>query len=152
MPVAIATNTTPVVSAVRARWPQFVRVAEQRGFHAGHAVPITLRGRHLGALNLFLDRPRVLTDSDAAVTQSLAQVATIGIVQRRVLQRHAQPSGQFQRALAGRVLIEQAKGALAYQRDVSIDEAFTLLRENARRTGKRIRDVAEQIVNRRVFI
>lgn len=146
------TVETPRLSAVRGRWPRFVQVAEQRGFRAGHAVPITLRGRHLGALNLFLDRPSVLTDSDSAVAQLLAQVATTGIVQRRVLQRHAQPGGQFQRALAGRILIEQAKGALAYQRDVSIDEAFTLLRAYARRTGARIRDVAEQVVNRRATI
>jgi GAF domain-containing protein len=146
------TVETPNLTAARERWPVFVRVAEERGFRAGYAVPMTLRGQHLGAVNLFFDRPDALTDSDAAVAQALAQFATIGIVQRRTLQEHADRAAQLQHALDSRVLIEQAKGALAYQRSVSIDEAFKLLRQHARSTGSRIRDVAEQVVSRRLSI
>jgi GAF domain-containing protein len=143
---------TPDFDDFRDRWPAFVRVAEERAFRSGYAVPLTLRGQHLGALNLFFDRPNALTDSDAAVAQALAQFATIGIVQRRALRQHADRAAQLQHALDSRVLIEQAKGAVAFQRDVSIDEAFKLLREHARRSQGRLRDVAEQIVNRRISI
>jgi hypothetical protein len=146
------TVETPSLSAARQRWPDFVDVAEQRGFQAGYAVPLTLRGQHLGAMNLFFDRTDALTDADAAVAQALAQFATIGIVQRRSLQHHADRAAQLQHALDSRVLIEQAKGALAFQRSVSIDDAFKLLRDHARRTGTRIRDVAEQVVSRRLSI
>jgi GAF domain-containing protein len=134
------------IAEVTHRWPVFVRVAEERGFRSCHAVPLTLRGQHLGAMNLFFDQVGALTDPDAAITQALAQFATIGIVQRRALRQHAERAEQLQHALDSRVLIEQAKGALAYQRGVSIDEAFTLLREHARRHGARIRDIADQIV------
>jgi len=137
--------------AARERWPQFVLFAEQRGFRAGYAVPVTLRGQHLGALNLFLDRSAAFTDSDVAVAQALAQAATIGIVQRRALKWRADRF-TLQDALESRVLLEQAKGALAYRRGVSIDEAFKLLREHARRTGARLRDVSNQIVTIRALI
>ena len=135
----------------RERWPQFVLFAEQRGFRAGYAVPVTLRGQHLGALNLFLDRSAASTDSDAAVAQALAQAATIAIVQRRVGKQRADRF-TLQDALHSRILLEQAKGALAYRRGVSIDEAFKLLRDHARRTGARLRDVADQVVTLRASI
>jgi len=137
--------------AARERWPQFMRFAEQRGFRAGYAVPVTLRGQHLGALNLFLDRSAASTDSDAAVAQALAQAATIAIVQRRVGKQRADRF-TLQDALHSRILLEQAKGALAYRRGVSIDEAFKLLRDHARRTGARLRDVADQVVTLRASI
>jgi hypothetical protein len=146
------TVETPDLSAQHERWPVFALLAEQRGFRAGYAIPMTLRGHHLGAINLFFDRLDALTDRDASVAQALAQFATIGIVQRRALQDHADRAAQLQHALDSRVLIEQAKGALAYQRSVSIDEAFKLMRQYARRTNNRIRDVAEQVVTRRLSI
>jgi GAF domain-containing protein len=143
---------TPDVSASHGRWPIFARVAEQRGFRAGYAVPLTLRGQHLGAMNLFFDRTDAVTDRDAAVAQALAEFATIGIVQRRALQYHADRAAQLQHALDSRIVIEQAKGVLAFQRSVSIDEAFKLLRQYARNTNARIRDVAERIVYQRLSI
>jgi GAF domain-containing protein len=143
---------TPDVSASHGRWPIFAQVAEQRGFRAGYAVPLTLRGQHLGAMNLFFDRTDAVTDRDAAVAQALAEFATIGIVQRRALQHHADRAAQLQHALDSRVVIEQAKGVLAFQRSISIDEAFKLLRQYARNTGARIHDVAERIVYQRLSI
>ncbi|WP_229070455.1 ANTAR domain-containing protein [Actinoplanes sp. DH11] len=44
---------------------------------------------------------------------------------------------QLQSALTSRILIEQAKGAIAHAHDISVDEAFTLLRAYARHTNQR---------------
>ncbi|MEV8174109.1 ANTAR domain-containing protein [Microbacterium sp. NPDC079176] len=49
-------------------------------------------------------------------------------------------------------MIEQAKGALSFQRSVSIDDAFTILRRHARSVGGRLHDVAQQIVDRRLTL
>jgi hypothetical protein len=146
------TVETPSMDRAGNRWPTFVKVAAASGFRAGYAVPLILRGERLGALNMFFDRIEALTDQDAAVAQALTELATIGIVQRRTLQEHADLAAQLQHALDSRVLIEQAKGALSYQRNVPIDHAFKILRDRARGTNSRIRDVAEQIVNREIEI
>lgn len=143
---------TPDMAERADRWPTFVPVALQRGFRAGYAVPLMLRGERLGALNLFFDRVGALTDLDAAVAQALADFATIGIVQHRALRAHADRAAQLQHALDSRIVIEQAKGALSYQRGVSIDEAFRLLRQQARSANIRLHDVAEQIVARRLSL
>ena len=100
---------TPDVSAAEERWPIFVRVAEEREFCAGYAVPLLLRGQHLGAMNLFFDRTDAVTDRDAAISQALAEFATIGIVQRRALQHHADRAAQLQHALDSRVVIERRR-------------------------------------------
>jgi GAF domain/ANTAR domain len=140
------------LSGERERWPEFVEIAEQRGFKASFAVPLTLRGDHLGALNLFFDVVDPISDWDAVVAQTLAQVATAGIVQRRKHKERADRAVQLQQALNGRIIIEQAKGVLAFQHDVTIDHAFTLIRRHANEADAHISEIASQIVNRRLSI
>ncbi|MEV7608828.1 GAF and ANTAR domain-containing protein [Microbacterium sp. NPDC089320] len=134
------------------RWPEFAPLAVRRGLRSGYAVPLTLRGQRLGSLNLFFDRVGVVTDEDAAVAQALAEFATIGLVQHRALAERADRAAQLQHALDSRIVIEQAKGALSYQRGVSIDDAFLILRRHARATGSRLHDVALEIVDRRLTL
>jgi hypothetical protein len=78
------------------------------------------------------------------VAQALAEFATIGIVQRRVLEHHADRAAHLQHALDSRVVNAQAEGVLAFQRGSSSDEAFKLLRQYARHTNARIHDAAER--------
>jgi AmiR/NasT family two-component response regulator len=77
----------------------------------------------------------------------MAQVATIAVVQQRTIAEHADLAAQLQRALDARVLIEQAKGLVASRHGISIDAAYQLLRGQARREQRRLRDLAEQLVN-----
>ena len=77
-----------------------------------------------------------------STVQALADVATIGILQERAIRESDVARQQLQHALNSRVLIEQAKGVLAYTHNVNMDEAFTLLREYARRNGQPLVDVA----------
>lgn len=53
---------------------------------------------------------------------------------------------QLQGALKSRVLIEQAKGMLAAQRDIGVEEAFGVLRSHARSRGVKLVEVARAVV------
>jgi AmiR/NasT family two-component response regulator len=55
-------------------------------------------------------------------------------------------NSQLERALQSRVVIEQAKGVLAERYDVTIEEAFELLRRAARSSRTRIHDLAGEII------
>ena len=57
----------------------------------------------------------------------------------------------MQNALNSRVTIEQAKGILAYTHDVSMEEAFTLLRNHARSNQLPLALVARQLVDRAII-
>ena len=147
MPVSV-----PDLAARRERWPAFVPVALGAGFRAAHAVPLRLRGRILGAMNLFLAQATALSAVEHATAQALADVATIAIVQSRAVQDARIVQDQLKEALDSRVAIEQAKGVLAERLGCSVDEAFGRLRRYARGNGRLLSDVAREVSERRLTI
>jgi GAF domain-containing protein len=128
------------------RWPLFRERAREYGFAAVHALPMRLRGQTIGALNLFHREPLVMTDSDLSVGQALADVATIAILSDRNTRERELLTEQLQAALTSRVVIEQAKGILAERGAIGLEEAFTRLREHARRTNQRLSELARGVV------
>jgi AmiR/NasT family two-component response regulator len=54
---------------------------------------------------------------------------------------------QLQTALNSRVIIEQAKGKLAERLGVDMDQAFSLLRDRARTSNRRLSDLARAFVD-----
>jgi GAF domain-containing protein len=129
------------------RWPTFTAaVAKDGHFQSVHALPLRLRGHAIGALNLFHREPGPLPEADLAVAQALADVATIGILQERAIRRGEVLNEQLQAALTSRVVIEQAKGAVAQASGVGMDEAFNRLRSYSRSRNLKLGDVARDIV------
>jgi AmiR/NasT family two-component response regulator len=53
---------------------------------------------------------------------------------------------QLQGALNSRIVIEQAKGAIAQAHGVSVDEAFARMRGYARGTQRRLSEVAHAVL------
>lgn len=134
------------------RWPQFQTAALGQGFQSVHAVPMRLRSRTIGALNLFGHEPGPLGAEDAAIAQAFAHVATISLLQQRADLESEIINGQLQRALNSRILIEQAKGVIAHTANVDMNAAFTLLRGYARANNQTIYETAEYIINRRITL
>jgi GAF domain-containing protein len=131
------------------RWPSFVAAVAQRSdFRSVHALPLRLRGRAIGALNLFHAVPGPLPEHDLALGQALADVATIGILQERAIRRGDVLNEQLQGALTSRVVVEQAKGVLAQYGALSPTEAFEQLRRYARSHNFKLADLARRIVAR----
>jgi len=129
------------------RWPRFAPRAVESGYRSVHAIPLRLRQSTVGALNLFNYDAGRLEPDEVDVVQALADVATIGLLQERALRRAEVLSEQLQSALDSRVVIEQAKGAVAQLHSVSIDEAFQLMRGYARRNRTRLLEVAQAVVD-----
>ncbi len=134
------------LSAARARWPAFTERALASGVVSVHAFPMRLRDQVIGALNVFGTRPLALDHQEARVVQALADLATIAIIQERLIRQAELLTEQLQFALNSRVVIEQAKGAIARSLGVSVTEAFDLLRGHARRERVGLTDLAMKIV------
>jgi GAF domain-containing protein len=129
------------------RWPRFAEAASRAGFVGVLVVPLRLRGRVIGALNLF-DANGILSDPEThPVAQAMADVATIAILQERLGKQREVLNEQLQSALTSRVVIEQAKGVLAARLDVDMGEAFERLRMRSRNDRRRLVEVAEEVVN-----
>ena len=54
---------------------------------------------------------------------------------------------QLQAVLNSRVVIEQAKGKLAERLGVDMDQAFSLLRDRARTSNRRLSDLAQAFID-----
>ena len=134
------------LAAHRQRWPRFVdAVTEQGMYRSVHAVPLRLRGQAIGALNLLHRTPGSLPTADLVLAQALADVATIGILSEQAIRRGEVLTEQLQTALNSRVIIEQAKGVLAQRGSITMDAAFTRLRQYARDRNQRLVEVAHQV-------
>jgi transcriptional regulator with GAF, ATPase, and Fis domain len=134
------------LAEARARWPVFADAAREVGYSMSHALPLRRRGQVIGALNLFTVAPTPLGDDDVTVAQSLADVATIGLLRERAFRDQVVLSEQLQTALHSRIVIEQAKGILSAQGDTDVADAFRLLRTHARRSGQSLTAVADAVI------
>jgi signal transduction protein with GAF and PtsI domain len=130
------------------RWPRFVPAAVEAGFASVHAVPMRAAGIVLGALGLFGTRSGELNKADLLVSQTLTHVACVAILQEHP-PTPATVMPQLRSALTSRVIIEQAKGFLHETLDVSVEEAFQLMRSYARAEGERLTDVASRLISDR---
>ncbi|MBC9714616.1 GAF and ANTAR domain-containing protein [Streptomyces sp. TRM66268-LWL] len=131
---------------VTATWPRFAARAKETGYVRTHAIPLRLRRRVVGALNLFQASPHSLGESDIALAQALADVATIAILQQRTLEQSHVENSQLQHALDSRILVEQVKGILAERWGTTTDEAFAVFRSYARSRQLRLSDLARRII------
>ncbi len=129
------------------RWPVFTPRALSSGFRSVSAIPMRHGGSIIGTVNLFGLRAEQISLQDARIVEALAHVATIGILQEQAMRRSEVLTEQLQNALNSRIVIEQAKGALAQVRQVDIDTAFALLRDYSRQRGLRLVNVAAAVVD-----
>jgi len=127
----------PNIAASRHRWPTFAAIAQAQGFESAHGIPLLIQGRKVGGMCLFSRELGPMTDTDAAAIEALVHVATDNL------------NEELQRALDTRVIVELAKGVLAEQYGVPMDAAFSLLRVHARKTDRRLTDIAETIIGSR---
>ena len=126
-------------------WPDFAPRAVEAGFLSVHALPMRLRGRTIGALNMYrVERGQMVAD-DVIAAQALADVATIAILQHRAALEAQVLNEQLQRALNSRIVIEQAKGVVAERAGLDMDQSFARLRRHARKHNLRLADVAQAV-------
>lgn len=132
------------------RWPRTTPEALELGLQAVYAFPLRLRDHCIGALNLYREQPGPFHEDDVRLAQAFADVAAIGILQEREIAGNQRTVRQLQHALDSRVMIEQAKGLLAAQLGVSPEEAFQVLRRQARSNRIKLHDVAVAVVENRM--
>lgn len=134
-------------NAIRLRWPMAGDAIVRAGFTSVHAFPLSWQGTPLGALNVFTRSDLHLDDTQLEVAQAFADMSTIVILQTRSVDRvHVLDS--LRDALSGRVLIEQAKGVIAYRDRLDLASAYEALLAEAEQRGASVTVVAEEVIAR----
>jgi GAF domain-containing protein len=120
--------------------------AQDTGMRAVHSFPLVAATECIGALNLYTETPEPGGPDDHEIGLLLADICTTYILNSKSLSDSYKLAGQLQRALDSRVVIEQANGMLAQQLRLDVGEAFEILRRHARSNGRKLHEVAAEVV------
>jgi hypothetical protein len=140
------------IAATGSRWPTFESSATAVGYRSMYAIPMRFREETIGSLNVFSDRLGPLPSPDMVIATALTDIATVTLIQERALREANIARSQLQRALESRIVIEQAKGVIAHREQVDMDEAFALLRSEARASRRRLSLVAQEVIDAAIGI
>ncbi|MDT5010359.1 MAG: hypothetical protein QOH57_1976 [Mycobacterium sp.] len=132
------------VQTQAARWPRFVAAATDAGFPSVHAVPMRAGNTVLGALGLFGTGVGELNDADLLVAQTLAHIASVAILERPPTPAAVMPN--VNAAMTSRIVVDQAKGFLSQRLELSVDDAFALLRRYARAYGDHLTELSGRLI------
>lgn len=127
------------------RWPAFAERATRAGYQAAAAVPMRSRGQIIGSLTLLNTNAGGVDEASLLLGQSLADMATIGLLQQHASRRGDVLAEQLQAVLHHRVVLEQAKGVLAEHGSITPHAAYALLRDYARGHGQHLSALARSI-------
>ena len=112
------------------------------------AFPLQVGSVRLGALCLYSDRPGPLTVDQHSDALVLADVCAQAVL---VMQSTAQPgvlAAELEHSSDFQYVVHQASGMVAAQLDVSVGHALIRLRGHAFGNGRRLVDVARDVVDR----
>ena len=129
-----------------ARWGDVGEAIVDSGFTAVHAFPVAWAGEPYGALNVFhTATPRGDEAELLPAGRAFADVASLVIVAPQDVD--VVELGRRKRlALAGRTVVEQAKGVIAFREDMGTDDAYARLLELARARGVTLGDMARRVL------
>jgi GAF domain-containing protein len=145
---SIATGAPISVSSaaeIGERWPVFATALAAAGYRSAHCYPMTWQGQLIGGLNIFRKMPEPLASEQSLLAQTFADIATVAIIHSG----HTAADVALARtrsALAARNVIEQAKGVLAYQRQLDMAAAYAQLQAQAESSGRSLSDTADTIM------
>ena len=145
------TGMTAVSSAnlaADARWDLAdpAGVEGHRGVFSG---PIVVNGAAVGAITIYGAAGQDVHDDTVALGAMLAAQASLAVGWTLERMSHRAQSDAWERGLASRDLIGQAKGVLTARHDLDADEAFALLRHTSQRLNLKVRDLADHVVTHR---
>ena len=113
------------------RWTAFSPAAVAAGARAVFGFPLSVGGAHVGAMNLYRNRPGALSEEQHADALVMADVAARAIL---TMQSTAAPGTIAAELEAGgnfRFVVHQASGMVAAQSSVPVDEALRRIRAHA---------------------
>lgn len=129
-----------------ARFPHYGPKAAANGALSTLSLPLSADGRTVGALNLYSRRAEAFDRETVAVGELLAAHASLAVSAATAYYSSRDLADQMRQALESRAVIEQAKGVLIGQQGGTPEEAFGKLVELSQRTNRKLREVAQALV------
>jgi hypothetical protein len=128
------------------RWPR-LRAVAPRSIRGVLAAPAGPADAPAGACAVLTAEPRQWRQADADAMRAYAAVLERLLLAATEASRNLELADQLQQALDRRVLIEQAKGVVMARAGLGADQAFALIRREARSRNRRVVDIAGEVIS-----
>jgi GAF domain-containing protein len=129
------------------RWADYARVCVERGSLSSLSVAVPVQETVHGALNLYAREPRAFDDGAHTLARDFAAYAAVAVHNQHLYESTRELAENLHLAMQSRAVIEQAKGILMAQRRCDSAEAFGLLSQASQRSNRKLRDIAQAIVD-----
>jgi hypothetical protein len=132
-------------------WPMFTGSIIDEKVGALYAFPLVVGSLGVGALDLYSTEADSLNATQVEGAMSLAAVAARQVLRRAMSSLAAETAdlereeGQYSRRV-----VHQATGMVLAQLDVSAEDALLIIRAHAYASGRSVRDVSNDIIERRL--
>ena len=121
---------------------KFKDIAVKEGLVSMLSVPLHLKNKVIGALNIYTSSPHKFTDYEISILSTVADQAAIVIENYRLVVE----TQVIKEELETRKSVEKAKGVMMKELSISEDEAFKKIQKFAMNNRKTMREVADAIV------
>lgn len=129
-----------------AKWPEVSAAAQSRGFGSVLSFPLG-EAPVVGSLNLYARSPEHFHPDHVAAGHRFARRAATVVTNATTVATAELINRQLQDALASRDVIGQAKGVLRERFGYGDQESFDELRRRSQRHRRKLRDVAQDVVD-----
>jgi GAF domain-containing protein len=128
------------------RWPDYVRLAAERGCRSSLSVPLVVGERVTAALNTYARVPNAFDEQSRVIAARFAPYASVALASMHAYQDARDMADNLETALQSRAVIDQAKGILMERYKLTADQAFQMLAQASMRANTKLRSIAENLV------
>jgi GAF domain-containing protein len=131
-------------TATDARWTQWGPAVTELGLRSVLSLRLETRARRYGSLNLYGSQTEMFGPDDLAVASIFARHASIALAT-------SQETDGLQKAMDARKVIGIAMGILMERYAIESDRAFDVLQRYSQTNNIKLREVAQQVADRRTL-
>ncbi|MDQ6614338.1 MAG: anti-sigma factor antagonist [Actinomycetota bacterium] len=128
------------------RWPDFTPRAKKLGINSVLSTPLMAAGQPLGALNIYSRTPAAFTTNQQEMASAFATGASSVVSEARAGDSDNVPATARLQVLAAHEVIALAQGVIMEREGVDQHGAYQVLQRFSRRTGRPVRERAEDVV------
>lgn len=128
------------------QWPRFGPRVGRLGVHSALSLPLLLKDRVMGALNIYAHGKDVFDAHAVGLGEAFAPHAAVSVANAQLLAQAERLVAQLQEALTSRAEIDQAIGVIMSRTGTTAREAFERLRSLSQSRSVKLTGVARDLL------
>ncbi|HLD41277.1 MAG TPA: GAF and ANTAR domain-containing protein, partial [Candidatus Omnitrophota bacterium] len=131
-----------IYNVIQEKEYKYKDIARKNGLVSLLCVPLMVKGRVIGVINLYTSKPHKFTKNEAHMLTAVANQAAMVIENTELMVR----TRVIQEELETRKLVEKAKGILMKEQGLSEADAYRTIQKYSMDSRKSMRQIAEAVI------